>query len=222
MKLISTDIARTTWLFPTTELNPLGLSLTKAFLGLAARYDFKKFPKHTLDIDPESKGLLFNEGTFRTEDGRDLLAKLTIFNDGVVADTWSSTSDSEDFLKDGLQWLKKEYGFGIPVDRKIGKLYLSQLTVTTDKKIAGLNPKLQSFADLVAEKMENRWENNKGFYTDGIGFGPNDPTTPLAPGRFRFELKAGTKAEDKRYFAIAPMPTDVHIQLVEKLESLFG
>jgi hypothetical protein len=178
MKLISTDIARTTWLFPTTELNPLGLSLTKAFLGLAARYDFKKFPKHTLDIDPESKGLLFNEGTFRTEDGRDLLAKLTIFNDGVVADTWSSTSDSEDFLKDGLQWLKKEYGFGIPVDRKIGKLYLSQLTVTTDKKIAGLNPKLQSFADLVAEKMENRWENNKGFYTDGIGFGPNDPTTP--------------------------------------------
>jgi hypothetical protein len=221
MKLISVDVARTTWLFPTTELNPHGLSLTKAFLGLAQRYDFKKFPKHSLDSDPESKGLLFNEGTYRTKDGRELLVKLTIFTDGILADSWSSTNDSEDFLKDGMEWLKKEYGFGLPADRKVKTLYLSQLTVTTDKKIAGLNPKLQSFADLVATKMEDRWEDNTGFNVGGISFWPNDPTKPLAPAQFRFEVKAGTTAAEKRYFANAPVPTEVHLQLLEKLEGLF-
>jgi hypothetical protein len=222
MKLVSVDVARTTWLFPLTELNPRGLSFTKAFLGLAERYDFKKFPRHTGDFDPEAKGLIFNEGTFKSRDGRDIVVKLTIFTDGILADSWSSTSDSEDFLKDGMQWLKTEHGFSIPADRKVKTLYLSQLTVTTDKKIASLNPKLQAFADSIASKLEDRWEDNTGFSVSGISFGPNDPTTPSAPANFRFEVKAGTATAEKRYFAFAPVPTDVHLQLLEKLESLFG
>jgi hypothetical protein len=222
MKLISVDAARTTWLFPVPELNPGGLSLTKAFLGLAERYDFKRFPKHTLDMDPESKSLVFNEGNFKSRDGRDILVKLTIFTDGILADSWSSTSDAEDFLKDAMQWLKKEHGFTIPADRRVKTLYLSQLTVTTDKKIASLNPKLQAFADLVSSNIGDRWEDNTGFTVGGISFWPNDPTKPSSPAQFRFEMKAGTPAAAKRYFAIAPVQTDAHLLLLEKLESLFG
>jgi hypothetical protein len=222
MKLISVDIARTTWLFPLTELNPKGLSFTKAFLALAERYDFKKFPKHSLDFDPEAKGLVFNEGTFKTREGREIIVKLTIFTDGILADSWSSTNDSEDFLRDGMEWLKKEHGFFIPADRKVKTLYLSQLTVTTDKKIAGLNPKLQEFADLVASTVGDRWEDNSGFNVGAVNFWPNDPTKPSSPAQFRFEIKANTPAAEKRYFAIGPVQTDVHLQLLEKLESLFG
>jgi hypothetical protein len=121
-----------------------------------------------------------------------------------------------------MEWLKTEHGFSIPADRKVKTLYLSQFTVTTDKKIAALNPKLQEFADLVASKVGDRWEDNTGFNVGAIGFWPNDPTKPSSPANFRFEVKAGTTAAEKRYFTIGPVQTDVHLQLLEKLESLFG
>jgi hypothetical protein len=222
MKVISVDIARTTWLFPVTELNPTGRSLTKAFLGLAEKYSFKKFPRHTGDFDPESKGLVFNEGDFKTSEGQDILVKLTVFTDGILADCWSSTKDSEAFLIDAMEWLKTEHGLSIPADRGVKNLYLSQLTVTTDKKIASLNPKLQPFADLVSSKVGDRWGDNTGFQVGGISFWSNDPTKPSAPAQFRFEVKAGTTAAEKRYFSLAPLPTDVHLQLLDKLESLMG
>jgi len=222
MKVISTDVARTTWLFPLTELNPYGKSLTQAFRGLADRYNFKSFPAHSLDFDKESKGFLFNAGEFVNHEGARVVAKLSIFTDGIVSDTWSSTRDSEDFLEDVMKWVKREHGVGLPPDRKVKTLYLSQFTVTTDKHIGGINPKLQAFADLVSAKVGDRWGGNSGFNVGGIGFRVSDPTKQFAPSPFRFELKDGTRIDEKRYFTLAPVQTDVHLELLDKLEELFG
>jgi hypothetical protein len=79
MNLISVDVARATWIFPLTELNPTGRSFAKAFVGLRERYNFKKYPKHSLDFDQEAKGLIFEEGDFKNRNGVDIIVKLSVF-----------------------------------------------------------------------------------------------------------------------------------------------
>lgn len=222
MKLISVDVARTTWLFPLMELNPSGRSFTQTFIDLKSRYNFKKAPAHSLDFDPESKGLVFNEGDFVNREGISVLAKLTIFTDGVVSDTWSSTRDSEDLLEDAMKWIKTEHGFSLPPDRSVKKLYLSQLTVKAETgQIAGRS-KLEELAELVGAKLAETGRPNKGYTVNGFSLLPRDWDQSGSPAHYRFEVKVGSLPGENRYHASAPLPTDVHLALLEEQERLFG
>ncbi len=222
MKVISVDVARATWLFPTVELNPTGRSLTKAFLGLAERYNFKTFPKHTLDADPEAKGLVFNQGEFKNKEGQNVLVKLTVFADGVVSDSWSSTRDSEDLLRDAMLWMKTEHGFSIPAERAMKTFYLSQLTVAADTNSSLINPKFKALADFIAAKTTETGRPNVGFTFAGFSMWAKDWDKPHAPAPYRFEIKAGSSPEENRYFASAALPTDIHLAVLEEQERLLG
>lgn len=222
MKLISVDVARTTWLFPLSELNPTGRSLTKVFQELAARYNFKKFPNHPEDIDPESKGLVFSQGEFRIQDGQDIIVKLTVFTDGIVADCWSSTTDAEVFLKDAMQWLKKEHGFSLPADRSIKTLYLSQLTVAGKKRLTASLGKLQALADKLSTLTTESGRPNVGFTVAGFSLWAKDWDKPGAPRAYRFEIKVGSSPKEDRYYTVASLPTEAHLAILEEQERLLG
>jgi hypothetical protein len=222
MKVISVDVARATWLFPVAEINPKGLNLSEAFQGLTARYDFKRFPKHTGDVDAEAKGIVFNEGTFKNRDGIKILIKLTVFQDGLVVDCWSSTRDAEDFLKDAMEWLKTEHGLSIPPDRKVKTLYLSQLTVAPSGDWAGLNSKLQGLANKISSLTKDSGRDNAGFLVGGFSMWAKDWNMPGVPGAYRFEIKLGSAPGENRYFAAAALPTEAHIAILEEQERLLG
>ena len=46
------------------------------------------------------------------------------------------------------------------------------------------------------------------------------PNKTGRPNPFRFEMRAATTVADKRYFTMAPVQTDVDLQLLEKLEGM--
>jgi hypothetical protein len=137
--------------------------MTKVFGDLKQRYNFKKAPTHSLDYDPESKGLVFNEGEFVNRDGIPVIVKLTIFSDGVVSDAWSSTRDSEDLLEDAMKWLKEQHGFSLPADRRVKRLYLSQLTVSAGQGQIACRECLEALAKLATAKLTETGRENKGF-----------------------------------------------------------
>jgi hypothetical protein len=219
MKLISLDLARAVWLFPITELNPTGLSLTKAFLKFTERYKFKKAPKHTLDLDSEG-ALTFEDGEFTNCDGADIIIKLRMFTDGFVADSWSSTRDSKDFLIDAMQWLSTEYGLALPADRKLNTLFASQLTVTTDRNLGLLNPKLQLIVDSLTKRLRQLGIEDSGFEVSSIGLWFHDAQKPNAPMPFKFEKKLNSTSYDKRFFTQAPLPTVEHMALLDEFERI--
>jgi hypothetical protein len=222
MKIISVDVARTTWLFPVNEMNPKGLNLSEAFLGLAAKYDFKKFPKHTGDFDPEAKGLVFNEGSFKNKEGLNILVKLTIFLDGIVSDCWSSTNDAEDFLRDAMSWMKKEHGLSIPEDRTVKTLYLSQLTVAPDKDIAIFSQKMQALADKLSSLTTESGREHSGFTFAGFSMWAKEWNKTGSPGPYRYEIKSGSAPGENRYYAGAALPTEAHIAIIEEQERIFS
>jgi hypothetical protein len=222
MKIINVDVARTSWLFPFQEINPAGRSFTQAFIELKTRYKFKKAPTHTLDFDTEAKGLIFDQGEFVNRDGISIIAKLSIFTDGIVSDTWSSTRDSEDLLEDVMKWVKTEHGFSLPTDRMVRKLYLSSLTVTTEKGQIPGRSKLEALAEMVSMRLTETGRTNKGYIINGFSLSSADWDQPGAPVPYRFEIKTASHPGENRYYASAPLPTNVHITLLEEQERLFG
>ncbi len=220
MKLVSVDAAKATWLFPLNEWNPTGRSFSLIFVELTKRYVFKKAPSHDMDYDPEAKGLIFNQGEFTNRNGNAVNVKLSLFPDGVVAETWSSTTDSEDFLRDAMNWIRTEHGISLPTDRLVTTLYLSQLTVSMERKHGLVVSKLQALSDIVSRKMAESGRTNKGFVTGGFSLWATNWDENLAPAPYRFELKSGSKPGENRYFAAAPLPTDSHIEVLEEQERL--
>jgi len=220
MKLISVDTAKATWLFPLTELNPAGRSFTQIFADLKKRYSFQKAPSHSLDYDSDAKGLVFNEGEFVNRKGNAVVVKLSLFSDGAVAETWSSTIDSEDFLKDAMNWIRTEHGIALPSDRVPTTLYFSQLTVSVSHKPGEMFSKLQTLSDLVSKKLSELGRNNKGFVPSGFSLWAGNWDENLAPAAYRFEIKSGSKPGENRYFASAPLPTNTHLQILEEQERL--
>lgn len=222
MNIVSVDVARTTWLFPLTELNSTGRAMTQALIDLKERYKFKKAPTHSLDFDPEAKGLIFDQGEFLNRDGVSVLAKLSLFSDGAVSDTWSSTRDSEDLLKDAMQWIKTEHGFSLPMDRSVQTLYLSTLIVETDKFQLPGKAKFEALAEMMSSRLAETGRPNRGYIVGGFNLFSAEWDQPGAPVQYRFEVKAKSHPGENRYYASAPLPTDVHLALLEEQERLFS
>jgi hypothetical protein len=219
MKIISVDSARTTWLFPLAELNPTGKSFTDVFIQMKQKNNFKKAPEHTFDLDPAKKGWIFEQGEFVNRDIVPVVIKLSVFTDGLVADCWSSTRDSEDFLKDSMLWLKSEHGLGLPSDRTVKTVYMSEMTVTTDKRLTPFHPRMEKFAKLVSEKVGSTGRPNAGYVFGGFSLWVKDFDQPGAPPQYRFELKAGSKLEDRRFYSAAPVTTEEHVALLNEQEN---
>jgi hypothetical protein len=222
MRIVTVDIARATWLFPLAELNPTGKSMTRVLVDLKERYKFKKAPTHSLDFDPEAKGLIFNEGEFVNRDGVAVLAKLSLFSDGIVSDTWSSTRDAEDLLKDAMQWVKTQHGFSLPADRSVKTLYLSALTVMAEKfQLPGM-AKFEELAAMMSSRLAEAGRPNRGYIASGFNLLSAEWDQSGAPVPYRFEVRSNSHPGENRYYASAPLPTDIHLALLEDQVRLFS
>src|SRR2546421_4795962 len=105
MKLLSVLTARTIWLIEARELNPRGKNLRHTLIpALTERYGFLKYPPPDYDLRKEAneEGMVFQGGNFKNSQGEAVMVNLTIFEDGIVAETRSSTTDTDDFLIDSL------------------------------------------------------------------------------------------------------------------------
>ena len=145
MKLQSVVIARSIWLFSTSDLNPRGKALLPILAPLVQRYNFINFPKTVEQLTGNE--FKFESGQFTGQAGEKIAVDLAVYNDGLVADTRSSTEDSDFFLHDFMTWLHEEHGLlkYETVVRK--KVYVSELYVTCEQLLNNLNPGFMELRD---------------------------------------------------------------------------
>src|ERR1700721_985266 len=130
MKLISVTGARSIWLFDINDLNPRGKDVNSELLEfLKEAYFFDKVPKSPNDIDPEKKSLKFERGRFQIKEEIYIQVNLEIYNDGFVADTRSSTRDTDKFIEDVLSLASKEFSLAYDPGMVRTKMHVSELTV---------------------------------------------------------------------------------------------
>ena len=158
MNITSVVLARSIWLVNALEFNPQGKSFSPIVPVLQNNYEFKKLPSAE-ENDP-TKGIPFKNGDFRTKNNELINVDLTFFSDGIMADTRSSTHDSDDFLDDLL--IKITDVMSLPNYKNVirKKNYLSQLYVTTNKSLEIINPKLKNITKALSvySLVPMRWD----------------------------------------------------------------
>ena len=218
MKLQSVSIARSIWLFSISDLNPRGKALAPILAPLVQRYKFINFPKTAEQLTGNE--FKFESGQFTGQAGDKLVVDLTVYNDGLVADTRSSTEDSDLFVHDFMTWLYEEHGLlkYETIVRK--KAYVSELHVTCEQLLNNLNPGLMD----IREEM-SRHDSGHGklpVEITGLSLGFDPENTMSKTVNFKFERVVNVPFAQDRYYSLAPFPTETHISLLEKLEEILS
>jgi hypothetical protein len=202
-------------------MNPQGKYIYPLLAATAARYTFQKHIQPT-ELDPKdpTKSLVFSAGRFQKPSGEELeIIEFQVFQDGLVADTRSSTDDSDMFIDDLLEWAIAEFNL-VPIPTA-SRLYVSELWVHTDKSLTLLNPRLQALVDLISSAYEAYAKRPLTFDLAAIGIW-NDRT--LAPNNFfspfRFEKAEVAPFSENRYYSIAPLRTLDHLMILDQLEEI--
>ena len=220
MKLLSIKQARSIWLVYLVDLNPRGRNVLSLIPLIVAKYKFVQSPAKPEELDL-AKGVKFIGGSFHKDQQNDIGIDLTIYNDGFLADTRSSTEDSDAFLDEFLNWISTEFDL-IPYQEVLrSKVYVSELWVKTDKSLNALNPKLEKFAKRITSLIVGHEHHPIAFETSGISFW-TDPTVINPPGAFRFERLIDAPFSENRYYSAAPLQTDAHLEILTELERILS
>jgi hypothetical protein len=214
MKLSAVLLARVLGFVETFDLNPKGKSFFPDLVQEAVkRYRFQKFPQAIEDFD-ETKGVVFAEG----RSGDDTIQKLTIFNSLLVLETRSNTDNSKKILEEMLAWGKEKFDLNYQPGMIKRFAYVSDVSFYSDVPLMkGIVP-LQRLAEKTGEALSSIWKESIKYEPLILTVG-HDPTTRKNPiAQFTIQRRSEARLDENKYFSEAPLPTDVHLALLEQFE----
>ncbi len=214
MELTSVLLARAmAWVEP-SDLNPRGSvrysDLTK---GLIDRYNFQKFPQKIEDFD-EAKGITFGAGQL----GDVVIDQLIIYAYGIVLDTRVSTQESRRLLENAFEWGSKEFGLSYKKDMVKRWQFASQLTFRSTAHMTATSPALERLVAAVGDAVTGTMGESLKYDVSVLSVDYDQLTRKHPLGRFSIQRRDNTPYSENKYFSDAPLPTDVHLQILERFE----
>lgn len=220
MQLLSVAVAKSVWLFDPNDLNPTGKNIfPDALMWIGEKYLFQTYPKSIVDIDQESKGLLFKTGVFHTEQGG-VAVNFSFFNDGIVTDSWASTEVSDKFADDVLLSVSQQFGLAYSPSMIRNRRYVSEVIVSLNCDLSSFNPKLNNFYETLNDVFSSH--SLPPFQLTGAIFAPDSSASSYKPPGFMIERKANVPFKENRYWSKSPFQTKDHLHVIEKFEELVG
>jgi hypothetical protein len=217
MKILFVALARSIWLFNINLLNPKGLSLQPVLERISQTYKFASSPKNILDRD-ERNALVFKSGTFVNSKGTPVVIGFSLYTDGFVADTTSTTNDADEFLTQLMGWITRDFGLVPPPE--IRKAYVSQIDVECVTPLVQLNPKLKKFLESLDARVKGVDGKSRTYDVAGLSFWTEDINKPGAPPVVKFERKWNAPFSANHYFSQSALQTSEHMAVMNELEEI--
>lgn len=207
-------VARLLGFVELATLNPEGrIFFPNIISGIVERFNFQKYPTTPEQFD-EVKGIEFHDGQW---DGINV-QKLVMYNNGFLVETQSSTDDSERIMLASLEWAKTELGITFDPKMIYRRRYLSDLVFSTDAPIIdGFSPisnLVTNLSDMTEAVLDERLH-YAGLRLD-VDFERFQRQAPIAP--FTIQRRNDYAFSDNTYYSEAPLPTELHVQLLEEYE----
>jgi len=140
MELLSVVLARSALLFEVDSLDPFGrLSAVEALAQIKERYGFAIVPQKPGESTTE-KGAEFLSGRM----GDTVIDRLTLFHNGIVVDTRSSTEESEKIADDFVGKARDILGSRVRVERRH---LASQITFRSQLVLSRMNPVIEEICE---------------------------------------------------------------------------
>jgi len=216
MELASILLARAlAWIEP-AELNPTGkVFYPDLVAALVTRYNFQKFPQKVEDFD-ETKGITFGTGKL----GRSVIEQVIIYTYGILLDTRTSTQESKRLLEEALQWASKDLGLVYKPSMIKRWQYTSQVTFSSECALTNASPAIQRLAKSMRENIAQVLPSeNLDYELTGLLVDYDQLARKHPLGQFSIQRRENTPFSENKYFSDAPLPTDVHLKLLEQFEA---
>lgn len=216
MQVAAILLARYLGFVETFDLNPLGKVFFPDLIpALVERYKFQSFPTKFEELD-EQKGVEFLEGKWEGT----TVDRLTIYRNGVLVDTRSSTTDSERILEEALLWVASEFGIVYRPGMIKRKGYVSNLTFYSEVPLlAGLNIALSRLSGRVGRAISQTIGDDVQYEPTGISIHDDQLSRRVPLAAFTIHRRIETPFSQNKYFSEAPLPTDLHLTLLQEFES---
>ena len=206
-------------LFSLEAFTPLGgLNERRTVDSIRERYKFVSSPDmSTSRAGLEQTGIVFEWGVHETAAGQVPISRLSVHNDGVVVRS-NKTEHAETFFNDVTSWLIEEHGCR-PV-LKTSPLYVSEMVVDFAAPISEIISNYEEIVDVLVSSMDKSREvKAAAFSALSFEFSTNDS---MSTAKFLIERRVGTTVDDERYFCSAPLTTERHLEVLQKIERLFS
>lgn len=216
MQLSAVTHARYLGFVETYDLNPRGkVFFPQILTALVERCNFQKFPKEYNELD-EQKGVDFLEGKW----GEVTVDKLTIYRDGILIDTRSSTTDSERIFNEVLVWAASEFGVVYRPEMIKRKAYVSGLTFYSQiPLLAALNPALAALSDRISKAVSEIFHVDFQYEPTVITTHYDVSLKQIPVAAFTIQRRLQIPFSENKYFSEAPLPTDLHWELLQDFEA---
>jgi hypothetical protein len=216
MRVINTEAGQVLQLFVTDEIWPLsGLYIPALLDGIAERYEFVSEPE---DLHADlSKGVKFRGGHISVDAREIMVSEIHLYNDGVLITT-PTTTDADIVTDDFLQWATRAFKLR---ERRtmMQRRYVSSIVVEFDD---GLDDAIRSFEKIsasLAQAFTEAYKLPAKFNLQRLAFAADPQTMPsLVNTTFLLERRANISYSANRYHSTAPLTTDAHLLVLEKLE----
>lgn len=208
-------LARCIAFVETYDLSPKGNVFYPDFTKeLVSRYQFQKFPKEFSEYD-EQKGIEYLVG----KRGEDVIWQLRIFNNGIALDTRINTKVSQEIIEEALDWAKAKFGLRYESSMIKRFAYVSQLTFYSDLILDALNPAVRKLSQRVSDAVSDIHKERIDYHATQLWIQHDPLKRKSAVAGFYIAPRVETPLEDQKYFSEAPLPTDLHWELLEEFEA---
>jgi hypothetical protein len=215
VELIGYDTSSLTALFLASRAPDGQIALAPAVGELIKRYGFAGFPTNVQQL--EAAKVEFRQGAFKDVG----IESFSIYGDGVVVTSKSSTDVLDDFLQDVTEWMGSALGLKRVETHLINTAYESGLLVRSEAPLLKALEALAPIQDLLTKSVKSAMGLDARIEPFGIAFSADHSLIPgMKPGPFRLERRAGLGFDTNLYVSQAPLRSADHIKVLQRLEKL--
>ncbi len=215
MKIILNEAGRAHQILVPDEVRAAGnYYLPDAMRLISERYGFSQNPSIE---DMRTTGGVFKEGRLVSGAKKINISEIGIFNDGIYA-LAEDTRTAHFILDDLITWAEEAVGLRpsiTKIPRKYDNAVVVEFEADIEKRLDIFNELISSYNEMLASLYNETV--SVSFYQ--IGFAFDSLEVKLAVNtKFTIERRVGLPFSSNRYYCIAPLRTEMHIELLEKFE----
>jgi hypothetical protein len=214
LKLSAILLSRVLAFIDTAELRPTGGLHAPEFVEeVTKQFQFKKSPE-TLEEFNIKKGTEFLTGRI----GKRAISKFVIWPNILVIEARSNTTECKAMLNDILHWATMKFDLSFTSEMITRYAFVSDLSFTSDAPLLAFDPLLGKIAERIGANLSELWHEpiHYELFDFKVGHDPLTRKWGIAP--FQIARLAEHKFTENKYFSEAPLPTDLHIELLEEYE----
>jgi len=215
MDLSAILLARVFGFVDMNDLNPRGkIYLHEIVPTVVEEFQFQSYPQKREEFD-ENKGVVFLLGKWAGIN----IEKLTIYGNGLMIDTRSSTDDSSRLLEELLTWAAQQFGTEYKQGMISKRRYLSQLTFYSNAPLLVPATAISRLSERVSQSVKSILGDSLPYLPNRLDlhFDHSEENRPIAP--FTIQRRGQAAFSENKYFSEAPMPTNQHWELLQAYET---